>query len=134
MGTLKFRHGLCLRVYWLVSLVSAAPAHAQAEDRAAARALFDEGRQLMAAERYDAACPKFEAARKLAQSTGVLLNLGECYERLGRTASAWDTKSICDLRLLLSFGLWHVYRRFEHRSRGDCNAGRWPLGPARSRG
>jgi hypothetical protein len=59
------------------------------EDQATARALFDEGRALMAGEKYDEACPKLEAASKLYAGSGVLLNLGDCYEHIGRTASAW---------------------------------------------
>jgi len=91
MATRIVRRAMCLGVLLLVSLSGAAPALAQTEDRAAARALFEEGRRLLAAEGFDAACPKFEAARKLAQSTGVLLNLVDCYEHFGRTASAWST-------------------------------------------
>ncbi len=87
----KLRHWFFASVFSLAILALAPPARAQAEDRAAARALFDEGRQLVAAERFDAACPKFEAARKLFLSTGVLLSLADCYEHLGRTASAWTT-------------------------------------------
>jgi hypothetical protein len=43
------------------------------------------------AGRYDDACPKLEAASKLYTSAGVLFNLADCYEHLGRTASAWAT-------------------------------------------
>jgi len=64
--------------------------HAQAEDQATARALFDEGRKLMKANQFAAACPKFEAAHKLYGSAGILLNLADCYEKIGRTASAWS--------------------------------------------
>jgi hypothetical protein len=76
----------------VVSLVlHATPAAAQsAEDQATARALFDEGRQLMKSGHYDQACPKLEAASKLYAGSGVLLNLGDCYEHVGRTASAWN--------------------------------------------
>ncbi len=35
------------------------------------------------------ACPKLEAAVKLYRGSGVLLNLADCYEHVGRTASAW---------------------------------------------
>jgi hypothetical protein len=71
-------------------IVGRAPAaHAQAEDQAAARALFAEGRALMKASRYADACPKLEAARKLFTSAGILLNLADCHEKIGRTASAW---------------------------------------------
>ena len=39
--------------------------------------------------RYADACPKLEAARKLYTSAGILLNLADCHEKMGRTASAW---------------------------------------------
>lgn len=61
----------------------------QEEDEAAARALFEEGRKLAASHDYERACAKFEAARKLYEGSGVLLNLADCYEHVGRTASAW---------------------------------------------
>lgn len=60
-------------------------------DVAAAEALFAEGRQLMAAEDYVAACPKFAESLRLDPGTGTALNLAECYERQGRTATAWGT-------------------------------------------
>jgi hypothetical protein len=66
----------------------AAPAHAQT-DSAAARALFAEGRSLMEAERYDEACPKFEESLRLDNGMGTQFNLAHCWEKLGRTASAW---------------------------------------------
>jgi serine/threonine-protein kinase len=70
------------------TLVLPLRAHAQAND-AAATALFDEGRKLMAQHRYTEACPKFAESQRLAPSGGTLLNLGECYEHTGQTASAW---------------------------------------------
>ena len=54
-----------------------------------AEALFAEGRKLMQAERYGEACPKFEASERLDPGTGTELNLDECYEKVGQTASAW---------------------------------------------
>jgi serine/threonine-protein kinase len=60
-------------------------------DAAAARALFDEGRQLVAQGKAFEACPKFEESQKLDPGMGTLFNLGDCYERIGRTASAWAT-------------------------------------------
>ncbi len=62
---------------------------AQAEDQAGARTLFTEGKRLMKAGKHAEACPKLEAALKLYSSAGILLNLGDCYEKIGRTASAW---------------------------------------------
>ncbi len=61
-----------------------------AEDQATARALFDEARELMRTGHYEDACPKLDAASKLYPGSGVLLNLGDCYEHVGRTASAWN--------------------------------------------
>ena len=60
------------------------------EDRAAATALFDEGRKLAAAKKYAEACPKFEGAMRLDPGMGTLFNLSDCYEQTGRTASAWS--------------------------------------------
>ncbi len=59
------------------------------QKQAAALALFDEGRQLMREKRYAEACPKLEQSYQLFPGTGTLFNLSDCYEQLGRTASAW---------------------------------------------
>jgi len=70
-------------------LVSAVTAHAQGSDKVAAEALFSEGRRLMAEGRIAEACQKFEASQKIDPGVGTSLNLAECYERSGKTASAW---------------------------------------------
>ena len=62
---------------------------AQNSDKATAEALFTEGRRLMAEGSVAQACQKFEASQKLDPGVGTSLNLAECYERSGRTASAW---------------------------------------------
>jgi hypothetical protein len=59
-------------------------------DELLARALFDEGRALRDAGRIDAACDRFEAAKRRFASAGVEFNLGDCYAKLGRSASAWS--------------------------------------------
>jgi hypothetical protein len=67
------------------------PAHAQASDNVAAEALFEDARTLVAAGKYAEACPKFADSERLGPSPATLLNLANCYEKLGRTASAWAT-------------------------------------------
>lgn len=78
----------------LAALASPGRATAQqasASDKAAAEALFDEGRKLMDQKSYDAACAKFESSQRLAAGIGTLLYLADCYEKSGRVASAWAT-------------------------------------------
>jgi hypothetical protein len=76
-------------------LVLAASTHAgvaRGNDRvAAAQALFDEARTLMARGDYPAACGKFEGSESLDPGAGTEYNLALCYEKSGRTASAWAT-------------------------------------------
>lgn len=58
--------------------------------------LFTEGRELVAKGDAKAACEKFEAAIKLdATATGTMLNLGLCYEKQNKWASAlfWFRKA-----------------------------------------
>lgn len=64
-------------------------ARAQQGNQVLAQSLFEAGRQLMAQKKYAQACPKFEDSERQDPSPGTLLNLGECYEALGKTATAW---------------------------------------------
>jgi len=77
---------------WLLSSVAAEPpARAQENSQAlAARALFDEARRLISAGQFAAACPKLEESQRLRAGIGTQFNLAECYEKLGRHASAWS--------------------------------------------
>ena len=59
------------------------------KDPAAARALFFEGRELLKAGRPGEACPKLEESLKLDYGIGTQYNLADCWEQIGRTASAW---------------------------------------------
>lgn len=69
------------------------PAQAQASvaDKAAAEALFQEGKTLFERGEYEQACSKFAASQEIDAGVGTLLFLGDCFERSGRTASAWAT-------------------------------------------
>lgn len=48
-----------------------------------------EARQLMADKKPELACPKFEESQRLDPGIGTLFNLADCWEKIGRTASAW---------------------------------------------
>jgi hypothetical protein len=59
-----------------------------AEQPSPARVLFKEGRELASAGNYAAACPKFEESLRLEVGVGTQFNLADCWEHIGRTASA----------------------------------------------
>jgi len=69
-------------------LVCVGVGHARA-DVAAAQTLYDQAKQLEADGKYADACPLFEASYKADAQIGVLLNLADCHDKIGRTASAW---------------------------------------------
>ncbi len=50
--------------------------------------VFEEGRALAKNGEYEAAARKFLEAHMMEPSVGALLNLGDCYEKVGRFASA----------------------------------------------
>lgn len=62
---------------------------AGAADPATATMLFNEARHLVAAGRYQDACPKFEESQRLDPGIGTQFNLADCYEHTDRIASAW---------------------------------------------
>lgn len=78
---------------WVACLATLLAAdHAMAQSPVvSAEALFAEGRRLVNERNFEEACSKFAASQQLAPSSGTLLNLANCYEKLGRIATAWAT-------------------------------------------
>lgn len=70
----------------LVLLVAGA---ARAGEPNEADRLFREGRALLKDGHIAEACKRFEDSLAVDRAFGTLLNLGDCWERLGRTAAAW---------------------------------------------
>jgi serine/threonine-protein kinase len=71
-------------------LMMPAVAHAQSKDDVArADALFNAAKALTDAGQYTDACAKYAESKRLAPGIGVTLYLADCYEHIGRTASAW---------------------------------------------
>jgi hypothetical protein len=85
------RHAGTLTLSFIVAWSVQVHAEVTARDAAAARTLFQEARSLVAEGNAAIACPKLEEAQRLDPGIGTLYNLADCYERTGRTASAWTT-------------------------------------------
>lgn len=73
--------------------IASAPRSARAADpqQGRADALFAEGRDLLEKGRFAEACPKLKESESLAPAVGTLLNLGYCWEQVGRMRSAMDS-------------------------------------------
>ncbi len=76
--------GLCVAL-----CLSASAAHAD-DAGAQAQVLFDEGKRLMDAADYAAACPKLAESQRLDPGNGTLARLATCHEKQGKTATAWS--------------------------------------------
>jgi hypothetical protein len=59
------------------------------DSSAAAEALFQEGVTLSENGQWQKACEKLAASEQLDVAVGTLLRLADCYEHVGRLASAW---------------------------------------------
>jgi hypothetical protein len=89
--------GLVVLIALAMASLSPRPARAQV-DKAAAEELFREGRRLAKEGKFAEACTKFEGSQALDPATGTLLNLADCYEKIGRSASAWAAfKEVAEL-------------------------------------
>jgi hypothetical protein len=74
----------------LVALVSARSTAQTSPDEQRADTLFNTAKQLQASGQLADACDLFAQSKRLAPGVGVALHLADCYERMGRTASAWQ--------------------------------------------
>jgi tetratricopeptide (TPR) repeat protein len=89
------RFDLCSGLLTLVCLVLLSvsfPEHGAAQntsEKAAAEALFDRGLALMKDGKYQEACERLEQSQAVERGIGTMLYLAECYEKIGKTASAW---------------------------------------------
>jgi len=81
------RHAL-VAILWLCPALAAAQSASDTNTRA--DKLFKEGLNQRNAGDFDHACPMFEDSLKLLDRPNVRLNLADCYEQQGRTASARD--------------------------------------------
>lgn len=73
----------------LVLVALSVPQQLWAQNRAAADALFNAGRDAMTEGDYELACRKFAESNRLDRAVGTLLNLGNCEDKRGRLATAW---------------------------------------------
>jgi hypothetical protein len=76
------------RAALLGALLCAVAPSARAET-AAADVLFQQAKKLAAEGNMAEACPKFHASYEIDKQLGVLLNVADCEEKLGRVATAW---------------------------------------------
>jgi hypothetical protein len=74
-----------------VALCCTSPLFAQTSTgpQAAAEALFEQGQKLIDSGQIAEACEKLAASQELDPRLGTQLHLADCYDRAGRTASAW---------------------------------------------
>ncbi len=83
-----------------VALAGSTPAEAQgvdAQKAIAAQALYDQAASEMDAGSHAAACPKLEEVTRLVpEGIGARLTLGDCYEKLGKLASAWSQFALAE--------------------------------------
>ena len=60
-------------------------------DKVMATQLYDDAEKEMGRSNYAVACLKYGESQRLDPQLGTLLHLADCWERAGKTASAWAT-------------------------------------------
>jgi serine/threonine-protein kinase len=83
----------CALTLTVVAVALASPSVARAQaggDVARADALFNAAKALLEGGQYADACAKFAESNRLVPGLGITLYLADCYERIGRLASAWS--------------------------------------------
>jgi hypothetical protein len=84
------RRVLAIAVLAVAALAVAPAAAQQSSSTVLSEALFQEGKRLMAAGNFEAACPKLEESQRLDPGAGTLTALALCHRSQGKTASAWS--------------------------------------------
>ena len=88
----RTRSVLALCAALALALADMGRAHAQEKPRTdpdRAQALFDQAMKLMDARDFAPACPLLAQSDELDPGMGTRFRLAECYEKIGRLASAW---------------------------------------------
>lgn len=67
------------------------PGRAHADDEAAGRVLFNDAMAQVKRGQLNEACPKFEESLRQSYNINAHYFLADCWERQGRTATAWTT-------------------------------------------
>lgn len=73
----------------LTGAAQTASAQTSPTDKALAESLFDRGLEQMRLGKDEEACQSLERSQAIEPGVGTMLYLAECYEKLGRSASAW---------------------------------------------
>ncbi len=83
-------HARLLRAALVTTLtLASASAHAEGDKQAVAESLYQAGMKLMTDGKDSEACPKLVESQRLDPASGTQLALAKCFDKTGKTASAW---------------------------------------------